>query len=76
MLSGIIIAEIMVKCTAALLPVSEKIICKLIIITVPNKSQAAFNVKENFVFLPKMQILQLILFSFSTMVLSFNCVNC
>ena len=73
MLSGIIIAEIMVKCTTALLPVSEKIIFKLI--TVPSKSQAAFNVKENFVFLPKMQILQLVLFSFSTMVLSLNCAN-
>ena len=71
MLSGITIAEIMTKCTAALLPVSEKIIFKLI--TVPNKSQAAFNVKENFVFLPKIQILQLVLFS--TMVLSLNCVN-
>ena len=73
MLSGIIIAEIMVKCTTALLPVSEKIIFKLI--TVPSKSQAAFNVKENLVFLPKMQILQLVLFSFSTMVLSLNCAN-
>ena len=70
MLSGIIIAEIMVKCTTALLPVSEKIIFKLI--TVPSKSQAAFNVKENFVFLPKMQ---LVLFSFSIMVLSLNCAN-
>ena len=73
MLSGIIIAEIMVKCTTALLPVSEKIIFKLI--TVPSKSQAAFNVKENFDFLPKMQILQLVLFSFSTMVLSLNRAN-
>ena len=69
-LSGII-AVIMGKCTAVLL--SEKIIFNLI--TVPNKSQVSFNVKENFVFLPKMQILQLVLFSFSTVVLSLNCVN-
>ena len=69
-LSGII-AVIMGKCTAVLL--SEKIIFNLI--TVPNKSQVSFNVKENFVFLPKMQILQLVLFSFSTVVLNLNCVN-
>lgn len=69
-LSGII-AVIMGKCTAVSL--SEKIIFNLI--TVPNKSQVSFNVKENFVFLPKMQILQLVLFSFSTVVLSLNCVN-
>lgn len=69
-LSGII-AVIMGKCTTVLL--SEKIIFNLI--TVPNKSQVSFNVKENFVFLPKMQILQLVLFSFSTVVLSLNCVN-